>query len=117
MPLRETKAGLCGFEINVERSQRRLDAPPQVLADTDQEVVLEDNIPGDQVMIVKKIAPESEAGEKVRATIGMELIDVRMKLEDCIVSVTTTTHHCFTWSGCSLSPSGYDIETSTGKDR
>ena len=68
VPLRETKAGLCGFEINVERSQRRLDAPPEVLADTDQEVVLEDNIPGDQVMIVKKIAPETEASDKVRAT-------------------------------------------------
>ena len=39
-----------------------------MLADTDQEVVLEDNIPGDQVMIVKKIAPETSEGKQVRAT-------------------------------------------------
>ncbi|CAE7260901.1 RE1 [Symbiodinium sp. KB8] len=79
-PPSETKAGLCGFEINVERSQRRLDAPPQVLADTDQEVVLEDNIPGDQVMIVKKIAPESEAGEKADEEVKKALKKLRFPL-------------------------------------
>ncbi|CAE7707379.1 RE1 [Symbiodinium sp. CCMP2592] len=66
--LRETQAGLCGFEINLDRSGRRLEAPPQVLIDTDREVVLEDDVPGDQVMMVKKIRPEVPDGAQDRTT-------------------------------------------------
>ncbi|CAE7351286.1 MAL3P3.6 [Symbiodinium sp. CCMP2592] len=71
--LRETKAGLCGFEINLERSGRRLEAPPQVLIENDQEVVLEDDVPGDQVMMVQKIHPPVTDGEQARTT--REVVD------------------------------------------
>ena len=68
MHLRGTKTGLCGFEINVERSGRRLEAPPQALVDTDQEVILEDDVLDDQLMMVKKISPETPEGGKERVT-------------------------------------------------
>ena len=52
----------------MERSERRLEAPPQALVDTDQEVILEDDVRGDQVMMVKKISRGTAEGNKVRAT-------------------------------------------------
>ena len=51
VPLRETKAGLCGFTINTKPSGRRRDSPPEQLLNEENEIVIEECKSEEQVCL------------------------------------------------------------------
>ncbi|CAE7350390.1 NLRC3, partial [Symbiodinium necroappetens] len=80
VPLRETKAGLCGFQINNEPTGRRLDHPPHELATDEREIfidprdideqvcVVQGSACSDQTNPVQGSACSDQTNQKVRAT-------------------------------------------------
>ena len=65
-PLRETKAGLCGFQFNTKHSGTRLECPPDEFLDEEREIYIWDGLAHEQVCMMEENAkgPHSQ----VRAT-------------------------------------------------
>ena len=80
VPLRETKAGLCGFQINNEPTGRRLESPPHELLEDEREIFIDPRNIDEQVCmvqgsacsgqtnLVKGSACSDQTNQKVRAT-------------------------------------------------
>ena len=80
VPLSETKAGLCGFQINNEPTGRRLDHPPHELVNDEREIFIDSQHIDEQVCAVQGSACSDQTNpvqgsacsdqttQKVRAT-------------------------------------------------
>ncbi|CAE6970895.1 RE1 [Symbiodinium sp. CCMP2592] len=67
VPLRETKAGLCGFQINTRPSRTRWEVPPRQLVEDDHEIVIGE-AGSDQVCMADNPVQNDGLHDKVRAT-------------------------------------------------
>ena len=90
VPLRETKAGLCGFTINTKPSGRRRDSPPEQLLNEENEIVIEE-------------CKSEEPGLPIEPTDGPRHVQqsgAKKKPADYTINKITPMKLSRDWSGC-----------------